>query len=72
MSSLSDSHGHAPVGIAMGGGTDVALAADITLVGGDLRTLPRALALWRVMMRVIRQDLFWAFAYNVGYPGQLF
>lgn len=56
----------ADLGVAIGTGTDVAIeASDVTLVGGDPRLVTTALALARQTMRIIRQNLFWAFAYNV-------
>lgn len=57
----------ADLGLAMGTGTDVAIeAADLTLVRGDLASAPQAIRLSRRTLRVIRQNLFWAFAYNVA------
>lgn len=58
------------VGIAMGTGTDVAIeSAGLTLLGGNLSRLPRAIKLSRVTFRIIQQNLFWAFIYNIiGIP----
>ena len=59
--------GQQGLGLAMGTGTDVAIeASDITLVTGDLRAAPTAIAVSRATLRVIKQNLFWAFAYNVA------
>jgi P-type Cu+ transporter len=55
------------LGLSMGTGTDVAIeAADLTLVRGDLRAAPEAIRLSRRTLRTIKQNLFWAFAYNAS------
>jgi Cu+-exporting ATPase len=60
----------ADVGIAMGGGTDIAIdAADIVLMRGDLGAVAQSVRLSRRAIRIMRQNLFWAFVYNViGIP----
>ena len=57
----------ADLGLAIGTGTDIAIeASDITLVSGDLRAAPDAIALARRTLATIKGNLFWAFAYNVA------
>ncbi len=60
----------ADVSIAMGGGSDIAIeVAKLTIVGGKLSGLPKAVALSRSTLKIIRENLFWAFIYNViGIP----
>ena len=60
----------ADVGIAMGGGTDIALdAADVALMRSDLRALGVAIRIARATIKTMKQNLFWAFVYNcIGIP----
>ncbi|MCB0810338.1 MAG: heavy metal translocating P-type ATPase [Flavobacteriales bacterium] len=66
----SEALAKADVSIAMGRGSDIAMdVARMTLIGTDLNTIPRAITLSRKTVRLIRQNLFWAFIYNViGIP----
>lgn len=60
----------ADVGIAMGTGTDIAMeASDITLMNGDLNSIPKTIHLSKITLSKIKQNLFWAFIYNtIGIP----
>ena len=60
----------AEVGLAIGGGTDVAIeSADVVLTGAQLTAVPQAIKLSRAVLRIIKQNLFWAFFYNaIGIP----
>jgi len=69
---INDSHAlaQADVSIAMGKGSDIAIdVAKMTLISSDLQQVPKALQLSRLTVRTIRQNLFWAFIYNlIGIP----
>jgi Cu2+-exporting ATPase len=69
---INDSHAlaQADVSIAMGRGSDIAMdVAKMTLITSDLQSIPKALVLSRKTVRTIRQNLFWAFIYNlIGIP----
>ena len=57
----------ADIGIAIGTGTEVAIeAADVTILGGELLLIPKAIKISRATMKNIRQNLFWAFGYNTA------
>ncbi len=61
---------HAELGVAMGGGTDLAIeTADVVILRGDMRLVPKAIRLGRMTLRIIKENLFWAFFYNaIGIP----